>query len=312
MMVGCTIQRANRRHGRHRTGNASDQLPARTAHASRLSIDRNFVMRDFRARYGEWGLVTGATSGIGEEFARQLAARGLNLVLVARSSDALGTVGQQLTQDYQIRVRSIAVDLREASACHVLAEKTADLEVGLLVSNAGAALGGAFLRSDVQEQEKLLHLNVACPMKLAHHFGGRMVERSRGGIIFVASCGAYQALPYLAGYGAAKSFILNFGEALHVELKPRGIDVVVVSPGPTDTPLIDRTQGIDLRQISSGLMPARAVVKSALRALGRRPSVIPGGFNKVLTFVGSRMVSRRLIAFLVGRTVVKGVPERLR
>ena len=251
---------------------------------------------DFGSKYGPWALVTGASAGIGREFARQLAAEGLNLVLAARSRDGLERLGEDLVAAHHIAVRTVPVDLGRNGSTEVLEEATADLEIGLLVNNAGVETHGAFLKSDLDTENALLQLNVIRPMELAHVFGQKMARRARGGILFVSSTLGYQSVPYFANYASSKAYVLSLGEALHFELKKKGVDVTVLSPGLTDTAMPRDMEGVDFSKTPIPLMDVEPVVGTALRSLGRRSSVIPGAINNILGFVSKRVLSRSGIA----------------
>ena len=169
----------------------------------------------FKEKYGPWALVTGASSGIGEEFAHQLAAKGFNLVLAARREQVLDQLARKLDNNHNIRTRTIQIDLSEPDVINVIEGSTRDIEIGLLVNNAGGGFfGTAFLENDLKEEIKVAHLNTIAPTELAHHFGQKMSARGRGGIIFVSSIVAYQGMPYVANYTAAKSYVLVLGESL--------------------------------------------------------------------------------------------------
>src|ERR1700757_739451 len=141
-------------------------------------------------RFGPWAVVTGASSGIGREFANQLAAAGINVVLVARRLDMLQDLGTALAERYGVDYRAVGVDLSDPGALTPIAEATNDIDVGLLVSNAGTALPGPFLDSDLQAPRAILRLNTAAHLALTHHFGARMARRGRGGIVLVSALGA--------------------------------------------------------------------------------------------------------------------------
>ena len=177
---------------------------------------------------------------------------------------------------------------------------TQDIEIGLLVSNAGQGSPGSFLKHDPDQEARLVHLNTTAHMRLAHLFGNKMVDRGRGGILLTSSVRAYQAMPYMASYSAAKAYILNFGEALHVELKKHGVDVTVLVPGPTDTP----AKNWDGMKEPSGMalmwMKPEQVVRAALKSLGKAPSVTPGLMNKFMSNFGRRLMSRRGAASVFG------------
>ncbi len=251
---------------------------------------------NFSSKYGPWALVTGASAGIGREFTRQLAAEGMNLVLASRSRERLEQHGQDLVSAHPISVRTLPVDLRAVGSAEALEEATADLEIGLLVNNAGIETHGAFLKSNLDADNALLQLNVVRPMELAHLFGQKMARRAKGGILFVSSTLGYQSVPYFANYASSKAYILSFGEALYFELKKQGVDVTVLSPGLTNTSMATEMDGVDFSKTPIPLMDVEPVVRTALRALGRRPSVIPGTTNNVMAFLSKRILSRRGIS----------------
>lgn len=255
----------------------------------------------FQTKYGPWALVTGSSSGIGEEFARQLAAMGMNLVLVARRKNVLDELAHELKSQHGVSILVIEADLGDARSILAIDQATQDIEIGLLVSNAGTGSPGAFLKHDPDQESRLVHLNATAHMRLAHLFGNQMRERGRGGILLTSSVGAYQAMPYMASYSAAKAYVLNFGEALHVELKKHGVDVTVIVPGPTDTP----AKNWDGMKEPSGMpliwMKPEQVVKAALNSLGRVPSITPGAMNKLMSNFGRRLMSRSGAASVFGR-----------
>jgi hypothetical protein len=166
--------------------------------------------------FGPWAVVTGASSGIGKEFARQLAANGLHVVLVARRLPLLEDLGHQLATTYGVQYRAIGVDLSEPDFLATLEAATRDPDVGLLISNAGAFLPGAFLQLDRSRLQQMVYLNVLAHLDVSHHFGQRLAARGRGGLLLVASTAGLQGVPFSAEYAAAKGFVLNLGEALSI------------------------------------------------------------------------------------------------
>jgi len=266
----------------------------------------------FQTKYGPWALVTGSSSGIGEEFAEQLAVKGLNLVLVARRKNVLDKLALELETQHGVSVLALEADLGDARSILAIEKATQDIEIGLLVSNAGTGSPGAFLKHDPDQEARLIHLNVTAHMRLAHLFGNKMSDRARGGILLTSSVGAYQAMPYMASYSAAKAYILNFGEALHVELKRRGVDVTVVVPGPTDTPAKNWEGMKEPAGMPLMWMKSEQVVKAALNSLGRGPSITPGAMNKFMSNFGRRVMTRAGAASVFGRlTQASTEPDRL-
>ncbi len=266
----------------------------------------------FAKKYGPWALVTGASAGIGEEFARQLATEGLNLVLVARREERLHRLAEELGTRFGVQTRVVAVDLAGPGALDALDIATEDVEVGLLVNNAGVENHGAFVGQDLGAETNLIQLNVVAPMQLAHHFARKMKQRRRGGILFVSSTGGYGAWPYLANYAASKAYVLTLGESLHYELAKHNVDVTVLSPGLTATALADNIgAAVDFRKFPMKTMQPKSVVKAGLKALGRKPSVIPGIRNNILGFASKRFLSRRGVMRMFGRLMDKATNKQL-
>jgi short-subunit dehydrogenase len=182
-------------------------------------------------------LVTGASAGIGAEIARELAARGHGLVLVARREDRLVALADALAEEHDVRTETIACDLSEPASRSRLAERIAELglDVEILVNNAGFATGGPFHESDPERELEQVRVLVEAVVALTSAFSPGMVKRGRGAILNVSSTAALQPMPYSAGYGAAKAYVLSFSEALHQELQGHGVTVTALCPGPVRT-----------------------------------------------------------------------------
>jgi uncharacterized protein len=258
-------------------------------------------MRVNANQFGPWAVVTGASSGIGREFAHQLAAAGINLVLVARRLAMLQEVGAELNQDYGVDFRAVGVDLSDPAALTPVVEATDDLDVGLLVSNAGAALPGPFLDSDLQAQRAILRLNTAAHLALTHHFGERLARRGRGGIVLVSALGAEHGVPYMAHTAATKAYVATLGAGLHVELAKHGVHVTVLHPGPTRTPVMAEL-GLDPAKLPIPPMAPDDCAREALRALARnRARCIPGRINRVSAALVPPSWTRSMMARLLSR-----------
>lgn len=194
----------------------------------------------FAERYGRWAVVVGASEGIGASVARQLGVRGVDVVLVARRQAALEEVAATVATS----TRVLTLDLSEPGADARLAEATADLDVGLVIYNAGADPNqSTFLEKPLEVWEALLRRNCNAVLGVAHRFGGRLVERGRGGLVFVTSGAAWAGGSHLTAYSASKAFDLNLGESLWAELRPHGVDVLSMVLGMTDTPALRRLLG---------------------------------------------------------------------
>jgi short-subunit dehydrogenase len=232
------------------------------------------------ARFGPWALITGASGGLGREFARQLAAHGLNLVLTARRGASLDALGASLAQQYGIRFRVVPLDLTKGDSLQSLAKATADLDIGLVISNAGDAVPGEFLQTPPEELHAIVHLNVVAQLDLARHFGQRLAARKRGGILLVGALGASRGVPLMANAAATKAYVHSLGEALHLELGERGVTVTVLMPGPTDTDALAKL-GVENPPLKP--LSAEQCVSETLAALqARRARVVPGRLLRVL------------------------------
>lgn len=245
----------------------------------------------FRERHGPWALVTGASAGIGEEFARQLAGKGINPILVARRADLLEALAAELVRDHGVATRTVAVDLTDPGFIDAIREVVRGLEVGLLVNNAGTTIGGNFLESELEQQRRTIELNVMAPLVLSHELGRSMRARGRGGIIFVSSLFALQGVPNFANYAATKSYALVLAEGLAYELKEDGVDVLGLLPGPT---LTEGTTNMGAKPDRGPMrfVPPGGVVETALSSLGRRTIVVPGAMNRAMTTMTGRALTR--------------------
>ena len=252
-------------------------------------------------KYGRWAVVTGGASGIGLAFARQLARRGHDIVLVARNQQRLDQARQEITSEYNVSVETISIDLTSTDAVEQVLERTRALDVGLVVLNAGMETSGNYTKTDLSELQSLLALNARVPMEMAHGFGRRFVERRRGAIVFVSSLFGYQGVPLVAAYSASKAYVLALGEALSVELKRFGVDVTVLSPGLTDTAM-PAAMPVDFSKLPIPKMSPEATARAGLEALGRKISVVPGLINNFYVWenrILPRSTPIKMFGFLV-------------
>jgi short-subunit dehydrogenase len=225
---------------------------------------------DFAHRYGPWAVVAGASEGVGASLARLLGERGVKVGLVARNPVTLGEAARTVVTE----TRAIPLDLSKPDAAAELASATADLDVGLLIYNAGADPHmSRFLDQPVDVWQSLLARNCATVTGAVHHFAGRMVARGRGGIALVTSGAAWAGASHLAVYGASKAFDLLLAESLWAELGPRGVDVLAIVLGATDTPALRRLVG---ERDIGGLAKADDVARDLLDNLGNGPTFPPG------------------------------------
>ncbi len=245
----------------------------------------------FRQKYGPWALVTGAARGLGAEFARQLAARGLNLLLVDLLAEALESSAAPLR--HEVQVRTLSLDVTAPESITQIQHAAGDLEIGLLVNNAGRSTIGHFLDVPLAEHRQVLDLNTRVPLELTYHFGAQMRARGRGGIIFVSSGSAVVGTAWVSVYSASKAFLRNLGEALWAELHPQGVDVLATIVGATDTPGWRASNPSPGTRVWPPVMSAKDTVHETLEALGKRPSFYPGLQNRLAFFLTTRLLSRK-------------------
>ncbi len=258
---------------------------------------------EFRARYGTWALVTGASSGIGDALARDLAARGVSLVLVARRAERLRDLATALRRDYAVEALAVVVDLGREDAIDALVREVGDRDIGLVCANAGFGEKGDFLDHGVDVYRRMIRLNCESTVAIAHAFVPRLVARGRGGFLVVASTAAFQGTPWTSIYAATKAFDLIFAEGLHEELRAKGVDVVALCPGSTDTEGPRRT-GVDPAQVPFGMATPELVAGAGLDALGRTCVVVPRVIDRIASFT-TRFVPRRFASRVAGKAIRK-------
>jgi uncharacterized protein len=201
------------------------------------------VTEEFAARYGPWALVAGASDGVGSAFAEGLAERGLNVVLLSRRQAVLDQVAAGIVECTGVQTRTLAIDLAAPGAAAAIADATADLEIGFLVYCAGADPNfEPFLANPIDTAEAMVQRNCVVPMQLRHHFARGMVQRGRGGIVIFGSGAGPAGGPNMVAYAATKAFDMVFAEALWAELHDRGVDVLGLILGKTDTPALRRLE----------------------------------------------------------------------
>jgi len=239
----------------------------------------NKAQTRLRDRYGAYALVTGATSGIGQELAQQLAQAGFGLVIQGRNEAVLEEMQAQLTRQHDIEVKTVAADLSHAEGVQAVIAATRHLPLGLLVASAGYGTSGTFLQNSVHAEQNMMRVNMEALMLLTHHYGQHFAQQKRGGIILMSSMVAFQGTPFAANYAATKAYVQGLAEGLHVELKPHGVDVLAAAPGPVATGFAQRAN----MQMDMVLTPEQIGVP-ILKALGRKMTVLPGRLTKVLVY----------------------------
>lgn len=256
---------------------------------------------DFRERYGPWALVAGASEGLGAEFARQLAARGLGVLAVARRREKLEELRRELA-DAGAEVRVASVDLAAGDLEEAVASAAEGLQIGLLVCNAALSNIGAFLDRPIEDHLRALEVNCRSPLVLAHRFGREMRERRRGGIVLMSSMSGLQGTAWVAHYAATKAYNRILAEGLWDELRDAGVDVVACCAGATRTPGYLASNPASPGLVSAPVMDAAPVVAETLARLGRAPSFVPGRVNRLASFLMQRLLPRRAAIATIGRT----------
>lgn len=240
----------------------------------------------FREKYGDWALITGGTSGIGAEIASQLAQKGLNIILVARQEKALIEHAERINKLYGVETSYVAADLSTQEGMQKVTDITQEQEVGLLVLAAGLEVNGSFEKNSLEKELQIAQLNVISTLYLTHHFSRSMVSRGRGGILMIASLAAHMASPYFSSYSGTKAYILQMGVSLHGELKPKGVDVSVLSPGLTNTPMASGAD-VEWDKLPMTRKEPSEVAKIAIDGLGQRFLSIPGFRNKLIAWMAN-------------------------
>lgn len=241
-----------------------------------LSIKEKYRLR---SQYGDWALISGASSGIGLEIASLLAKAGFNLVLISRNADNLLNAKKKILNESDIKIISLALNLSYEKSVSEIIHACKDLNIGLLVLSAGFGTSGLFLDNSIHSELNMLKVNVESVLGLTHYFAQKMTLQGRGGIIFLSSIVAFQGTPFASNYAASKAYIQSFAEGLAVELKPKGIDVLAAAPGPVKSSFGLRAN----MRMSMALSPTE-VGLPIIKALGKKTTVFPGRLTKLLMF----------------------------
>jgi len=251
----------------------------------------------FVSKYGPWAVVAGASEGLGAAFAGALAARGVNLLLLARRAELLESVAETLRASARIEVRAQVCDLARPDLAATLEALTADLDIGLAVYNAAFASVGDLHTRPLDDLLRVVDVNVRGPLIFARTLAPKMVARRCGGIVLMSSLAGFQGAPRIAAYAASKAFNIVLGEGLWRELRTHGVDVVVSCAGAIRTPGYAKAAQSD----APGTLDASAVAEETLAALGRGALVVPGAFNRLARFAIGRLLPRRAAIALMAR-----------
>lgn len=232
-----------------------------------------------RNQYGEWAIVTGASSGIGLELASQLASAGFNLVLHSRRLEKLQEVEALIKTHSDIQIKLVASDVSESEGIDQIIQATSGLKVGLLIVSAGFGTSGNFIANSLHAEINMIRVNCEALLHLTHYYSHRFALQERGGIILMSSMVAFQGTPYSANYAATKAYVQTLAEGLSVELNQHNVDVLAAAPGPVESGFSQRAN----MKMSMSLKPSQVGVP-ILKALGRRTTVLPGFLTKLLVY----------------------------
>ncbi|MFO7568286.1 MAG: SDR family oxidoreductase [Smithellaceae bacterium] len=262
-------------------------------------------------------LITGATSGIGYEFAHIFAEKGYDLFLASRDRERLASIQTRFGDLYGIAVTTMPVDLAKPGVARKVYEETIrqKIDIQVLVNNAGFGIAGEHVDLDRLRVEEMIQLNVTSLTEMCSLFGAEMKKRKSGHILNVASTAAYQPVPYIAAYGATKSYVLNFSEALAMEMEDYGVSVTCLSPGPTDTKFFDSVGIEGLAEKKTGIwaknnrMESRQVAQIGVEALfAGKMSLVAGNWNSLFAF-SSRLAPRKATAGISKRIMKQATRE---
>lgn len=264
--------------------------------------------------HGSYVLVTGASSGLGAQFARQLGARGANLVLTARSTERLAALAAELRGRHSVTVHVISVDLAAPDGPAKLIAEVDSLGVAIdhLVNNAGFGSLGRFVRTRPERETEMVRLNCEAVVCLTRHFLPGMIERGRGGVIQVSSTAGHQPTPFFTTYGATKAFVLSFASALSAELRGSGVRMMAFCPGPVPTGF-QKAAGLAVTDLKQGGLRARLSMMEAPEAVRRglhayeagRSVYVPGLVNRVMT-IATKLAPRELVVKAAARSLSGG------
>lgn len=255
-------------------------------------------------------LITGASSGIGEAFARRLAAEKHNLVLVARSEDKLAALCDELMLEHKITAHYVAIDLNDYQADLRLFKETVNhgLKINWLINNAGFGSMGYFGDLDLERELDMIGLNVLALVALTHRYLQMMIEEGEGTIINVSSAAGFQPLPFMATYAATKAFVTSFSEAIAEEYRPYNIRVMALCPGSTDTPFFDNA-GISEPYNAKGIQTPEEVVETAMKGLAKGKSTIVSGWKNYIVSRLARITPDPLVTKSVSKVLRPKVEE---
>jgi uncharacterized protein len=254
----------------------------------------------FKEKYGDTALIAGASEGMGAAYAQALAARGLGLVLIARRQEPLEVLAGQIRQQFKVNVTTIACDLASPDATQKIIDSTKDIPIDFLVYNAAASYIGPYLATGVETHTRIASVNMLTPLAILHHFGGKMVERGRGGIVLMSSIAGFQGSGYLATYAATKAFGRVLAEGLWYEWRRQGVDVIACCAGATMTPNYINTNPGKASALEPKPQLPEQVVEECLKKIGTITVFVSGTGNKLVSFLMRHIFSKKKAIITMG------------
>ena len=261
-------------------------------------------MTNFIQKYGKTALVAGASEGIGAAYATQLAALGMDLVLIARRQDPLQLLADELEKAFTVRVTCISCDLSDKNAPHQIEEATNGKEINLVVYNAALSYIGPFIENTFENHAQMAQVNMMTPLNLLHIFGQKMILNGKGAVILMASLAGFQGSGYLTMYAATKAFNRVLAESLWYEWKNKGVDVIACCAGATSTPNFINTKPEKAVLFAPKVQTPDEVVTECLKKLGHQPSFIAGTGNKMASFI-MKLLPRKMTVTIMGDNTKK-------
>jgi uncharacterized protein len=258
-----------------------------------------------KERYGPLALVAGASKGLGAAFANALASEGFNLIIVARNSEDLKLEAVELTRKFSVEVSPVSCDLNDPDAIEQIQKTLAGRRINFLVYNAASTYIGSFLNCPLSEHLKIIGVNMLTPLKMVHLFGAQMIEEKRGGIILMSSLAGMQGAGFLTTYAATKAFNRILAESLWYEWKTKGVDVIGCIAGSVLTPNFIQSNPEKISPFAPKPQLPEEVVKECFSKIGRTPSFVSGGSNKLASFLMNRVFSIKRSVNIMGNTTRK-------
>lgn len=259
----------------------------------------------FKEKYGPTALIAGASEGLGAAYARALAARGLDLVMVARRKEVLEASASAIATRYGVKVLPVACDLAAPEAIWVILDALGSRPVDFLVYNAALSYIGPFLSTNLSTYTDIVSVNATAPLVLLHHFGREMVGRKKGGVVLMSSLAGFQGSGNLATYAATKAFCRVLAESLWYEWKPFDVDVIACCAGAIATPNYLDTKPARVSVFEPPVQQPEAVVEECLRRIGRVPSFVSGRGNRWVSFLMERLMPRKASVTMMGDALRK-------